>query len=117
MKNDYTFKLNSKHSKNFNRKFKIAVNLMFLLNYVLIFIYIILIAIVSIIAYMESNINLSLTFMFIWFVISAFGIFYVIPLLMMSTFFGYMVTLYLKIRFRQVSERIDICFKDGKIYK
>jgi len=112
--NSEEYQLNRKYIDKFCSTCKLAARIMIICQKMgLLFIYIIILIFITI-AYCEMN--YSIIIMLIWNVIIFVSWFYAISVFFIASVYAYLISLYLKYRFQQVQDLIEIYLKRGNIF-
>jgi hypothetical protein len=111
------YQLSSKYSKKFAKRSKLAAILMvyaFNITYVMA---VSTHAIFFIIAYFDPNVYHSIVVNVIWQVIYSFSTYHVLSLIFIFVYFMYIFSIYMKYRFKQIGDFLNIYARNGMIFK
>jgi len=115
--NSEEHQLSRKYMESFFSKYKLAARIMIICQKVILYLVIIQVFIFTIIAYFDSEMNFSLIIMSTWFVVIIISLYYLNTLFMATCTYVFMVSLYIRYRFRQVQDLIEIYLKRGNIFQ
>jgi len=113
--NSEEYLLNSKYLKKFSLKSKLAVRAMIIgLNLILFLAFMIAIVFATT-AYFDPEMDFSIIIIMIWFLIIIISLYYAFSVLFIANVYTYIVSLYMKYRFRQIQDFIEIYLERGNI--
>jgi len=115
--NSEGYQLNIKYLEKFSSKSKLAVRILIIgLNLALLLMFVSTIIFVTI-AYCDPEMDFSIVVMLIWWMILILAFYYVISIILIANVYTYLSSLYMKYRFQQVQDLIEIHLERGNILK
>jgi len=111
--NSEEYQLNSKYLEKFSSRSKLAAMILTIITKVVSILVYTFAIIFTAIAYFDSEMNFSIFIMSIWFVIVIICIHYAITVFFLCNAYMYIITLYIKYRFWQVEDLIEIYLERG----
>jgi len=111
--NSEEYQLNTKYLEKFSSRSKLAARILTIIMKSTVINGTIAIITFTAMAYFDSEMDFSIFIMFIWFVILTICWYYTHSVLMMSSLYIYLISLYMKYRLRQVQDLIEIYLKKG----
>jgi len=115
--NSEEHQLSRKYMDKFYSKFKLAVRIMIICWKISLLLFCIILFTSIIIAYFDPEMNFSIITMSIWFVILVISFYYAISIAYVASIYTYLISLYMKYRFKQVQDLIEIYLKRGNTFK
>jgi hypothetical protein len=113
IRNCEDFQLNEKYSKLFGAKCKFVAIQAIILIYISIVVFFLTFGAFETIAYLDPNKDYSLILSIIWFILFMMSTYYALPLMAFCTLGVFVITLYMKYRFLQVSELFEVSKRFG----
>jgi len=111
------YQLSRKYKEKFCSIYKLANRIMNICRKItLLFVYIV-IFILTLIAYFDSEMNFSAIIMLIWSVIIVISYYYATSFCFIAGVYTYLTSLYMKYRFQQVQDLIEIYLKRGNTFQ
>jgi len=115
--NSEEYQLNSNYLEKFSSRSKLAARLLaIILKAALIFVYTSVIIFTGI-AYFDSKMNFSIFIMSIWFAILVICLYYTFTIIFVCNAYMYIIALYIKYRFQQVQDLIEVYLERDITYK
>jgi len=115
--NSEEYQLGTKYKEKFCSIYKLAVRIMIIFRNMVLFFNYSAILIFTSIAYFDSDMNFSIIIMLIWHVIVVISFYYAISVYFICGVYTYLTLLYIKYRFQQVQDLIEIYLKRGNTFQ
>jgi len=117
MMNYEEYQINRKYMRKFYSILKLSARIMSIGRKVVLLIAFIQVFTFTIIAYFDPKMNFSVFIMLIWIVILFISFYYMSTVITICCVFSYMIALYMKYRFQQVEDMIDIYLQRGNTFQ
>jgi len=114
--NSKEYQLNRKYMVRFHSTYKLAARLLVICWKITFVFTSIMVLIFSTMAYIDSQLNFSIIMKPIWLVIVIMSLYNTVSHLFIFGVYTYLVTLYIKYRFQQVNDSIEIYLKRGNVF-
>jgi len=115
--NSEEYQLNRIYMDKFYSLYKLIIRIMMICRKIVSYFAYILILIFTTIAYFDSEMNFSIIIMSIWFLVTVITFYYAILIFFTASAYIYLISLYMKYRFRQVLDIIEIYLKRGNTFQ
>jgi hypothetical protein len=111
--NSDEYQLNRKYMRNSCTRYKLALRILFIFRKFFLFVAYSVTFLFTIIAYFDSEMNFSIIIMSIWLALLMISFYYTASFFFIAGVYNYVFSLYMKYRFQQVQDLIDLYFKRG----
>lgn len=111
------YQLNRRYKRKFCSIFKLVARITIISRKVILYLAFIQVFIFTIIAYFDLEMNFSIIIMSIWLVVLFISFYYMTTAFFTCSIYTYLISLYMKYRFRQVQDMIETYLQTGNIFQ